>query len=209
LSGSGDCMCYAVDCGQSEVVLIDCGVDAKGKILANITAVGMDTANLKHIFLTHTHIDHTGAAAAFQEEFPDATFYAHELEVPAIEGAPGTAKLTAASWYGIEYIPIKIQHIIQGEAEDILIGDLEFHCVHIPGHTVGSMAIYVDVEGQRVLFGQDVHGPVMAEFGSNPRDYQASLRKLLALDADILCEGHHGIMVGKSEVQAFIKDYLR
>jgi glyoxylase-like metal-dependent hydrolase (beta-lactamase superfamily II) len=209
LSGSGDCMCYAVDCRYDQIALIDCGVDAKPKILANMTTAGLDVTNLKHIFLTHVHIDHTGAAASFQEEFPEAIFYAHELEVPAIEGAPGTAKLTAASWYGVNYIPVQIQHVIQGEEETMPIGDLEFHCIHIPGHTVGSMAIYIDVEDQRVLFGQDVHGPIMPEFGSNMQDYQASLRKLLALDADILCEGHHGIMVSKREVQSFIKDFVR
>lgn len=208
LSGSGDCLCYAIDCGQSEVALIDCGVESKGKILANIAAAGMDPANLHHVFLTHVHIDHTGAAAAFQEEFPNAIFYAHELEVPALEGAPGTARLTAASWYGVDYVPVTIGHPIHGETETIPIGDIKFHCLHIPGHTIGSMAIYCDVNGIRVLFGQDVHGPILPEFGSDPRKYEDSLRKMLALQADILCEGHHGIMQGKQEVQAFIEGFL-
>ena len=208
LSGGGDCLCYAVDCGKREVALIDCGVKSKAQILENIRAAGMDPEKLGHIFLTHVHIDHTGAAASFQEEFPNAIFYAHEREVPALEGAPGTSRLTAASWYGVEYVPVTIQHIIKGEEEVIPIGNLGLHCVHIPGHTLGSMAIYSDVESKRVLFGQDVHGPIMPEFGSDQSQYEESLRKMIALDADILCEGHYGIIIGKKRVREFIESFL-
>ncbi len=208
LSGGGDCLCYAVDCGHGEVVLINCGVRSKDQILENIRDAGMNPDKLGHIFLTHVHIDHTGAAAAFQEEFPNAIFYAHEKEVPALEGAPGTARMTAASWYGVEYIPVTIQHQIKGDEEVIQIGSVAFHCIFIPGHTPGSMAIYCDIEGKRVLFGQDVHGPIMAAFGSDQRQYEASLHKMIALDADILCEGHSGIMHGKKRVRDFIESFL-
>ncbi|OLS13116.1 MAG: Zn-dependent hydrolase [Promethearchaeota archaeon CR_4] len=208
LSGGSDCLCYAVDCGQGEIALIDCGVRSKNRILENIQEAGMDYKKIGHIFITHIHIDHTGAAHSFQEEFPKAIFYAHEQEVPALEGDPGTSKLTAASWYGVEYLPIRIQHKIKGKEEVITIGNLKFHCVHIPGHTTGSMALYCDVDGKRVLFGQDVHGPIMPEFGSNPHDYEESLHKMMTFDADILCEGHYGIMVGKTRVKDFIESFL-
>jgi hypothetical protein len=36
----------------------------------------------------------------------------------------------------------------------------------------------------------------------------ASLRKLLALEADILCEGHFGVFVGRAAVAAFIERFV-
>jgi hypothetical protein len=59
-----------------------------------------------------------------------------------------------------------------------------------------------------VLFGQDVHGPLDASFLSNRQDFKRSLRFLIGLDADILCEGHFGIYRGKLEVRQFIQTYL-
>jgi hypothetical protein len=35
------------------------------------------------------------------------------------------------------------------------------------------------------------------------------MRKLLALDADILCEGHFGIFTSKEKVKEYIMSYLR
>ncbi|HRL78677.1 MAG TPA: MBL fold metallo-hydrolase, partial [Candidatus Accumulibacter phosphatis] len=90
----------------------------------------------------------------------------------------------------------------------ILLAGRELEVIHIPGHSPGSVAFVVNSDGHRVVFAQDVHGPIHAALRSNVRDYRASLQKLLALDADILCEGHHGIFVGKARVAAFIKRFI-
>ena len=39
-------------------------------------------------------------------------------------------------------------------------------------------------------------------------DYRRSLELLLALQADVLCEGHYGIYRGKPAVAAFIRQFL-
>ncbi len=52
-----------------------------------------------------------------------------------------------------------------------------------------------------------MHGPIIPGV-SNFEDYQKSLRKLLDLNADILCEGHFGIFHPASEVQRYIKQYI-
>jgi glyoxylase-like metal-dependent hydrolase (beta-lactamase superfamily II) len=61
----------------------------------------------------------------------------------------------------------------------------------------------------KVLFGQDIHGPFYASFGSDLDAWGTSMRKLLELEADILCEGHFGIIRPASEVRAYIEDYMR
>lgn len=66
----------------------------------------------------------------------------------------------------------------------------------------------MESDGLKVLFGQDVHGPLHPELRSNLGDYRNSFQFLISLEADILCEGHFGIFRGKDEVRRFISLYL-
>lgn len=60
----------------------------------------------------------------------------------------------------------------------------------------------------RVLFAQDVHGPLHPMLLSSREDYLHSLEHLISLEADILCEGHFGIYKGKERVKEFIESFL-
>jgi hypothetical protein len=40
-------------------------------------------------------------------------------------------------------------------------------------------------------------------------DWRESMKKLLTLEADILCEGHFGVFQPAAEVQRFIEGYLK
>jgi len=80
--------------------------------------------------------------------------------------------------------------------------------IHTPGHSPGSMVYFVESAGQRVLFGQDVHGPLNPSLLSNREDYLRSLDFLLSQDADILCEGHYGIFRSRKEVTKFIRQFI-
>ena len=70
------------------------------------------------------------------------------------------------------------------------------------------MVYLVESEGLKVLFGQDVHGPIHHDLKSNTEDYQRSLKLMLSLDADILCEGHYGVYRGRDQVADFIKQFI-
>jgi glyoxylase-like metal-dependent hydrolase (beta-lactamase superfamily II) len=64
------------------------------------------------------------------------------------------------------------------------------------------------MDSNRVLFGQDVHGPLDASFLSNREDYIRSLKFMMGLNADVLCEGHFGIYRGKEKINRFIESFL-
>jgi glyoxylase-like metal-dependent hydrolase (beta-lactamase superfamily II) len=66
----------------------------------------------------------------------------------------------------------------------------------------------MDRDGQRILFGQDVHGPIHPVLESNREQYRQSLQKLIDLKADVLCEGHFGVYRPREEVEKYIKSYL-
>jgi glyoxylase-like metal-dependent hydrolase (beta-lactamase superfamily II) len=63
--------------------------------------------------------------------------------------------------------------------------------------------------GLKIVFAQDVHGPLHRSLLSNAADYQASLKRLIDLDADILCEGHYGIYHGRQEIVRFVSSFMR
>ncbi|MFX1337086.1 MAG: MBL fold metallo-hydrolase, partial [Promethearchaeota archaeon] len=83
----------------------------------------------------------------------------------------------------------------------------DFQCIHTPGHTPGSIVVLIEINDTKVLFGQDLHGPIIPGV-SNFNDYQNSLRKVLDLKADILCEGHFGIFQPAERVERYIRGYM-
>jgi hypothetical protein len=70
------------------------------------------------------------------------------------------------------------------------------------------MVYLTESEGMKILFAQDVHGPINPDLKSNAEDYHRSLELILSLEADILCEGHYGVYRGKEEVPGFIKWFI-
>lgn len=202
--GDSECSVYMVDT-QSErgFVLIDAGMNLN--MIKQISSHGMPFENIRHCILTHCHIDHIGACAELQKALPEIKFYAHESDAVPIE-EPGHDGRTAASWYGVVYKPVKLHRKFE-EDTTLTLGNYDFRCIHTPGHTPGSISIIVESEGKKVLFGQDLHGPFNHSFLSDLHDYQASMQKLLDLDADILCEGHFGIFQPANQVRNYIETY--
>ncbi len=82
----------------------------------------------------------------------------------------------------------------------------------LPSHTWSYPWINLHLFGsgwEENPFAQDLHGPLLPEFGSNLEDYGRSTKKLLELNADILCEGHFGTYKTKKEVRNYILSYRR
>jgi glyoxylase-like metal-dependent hydrolase (beta-lactamase superfamily II) len=205
LSSPEDAFVYLVDAG-SELVLIDAGVGyGMSRIEENIRSLGRQPAEVQHIIATHCHIDHIGGLYAWKESY-GPNVIAHELDRAGIEGE--NDGLTAASMYGVAYRPVKVDMLLKGEAEKLMLGDLQLNFLHTPGHTPGSICVYIDTNDGKVLFGQDIHGPFSPAWGSDLGQWRLSMQKLLDLKADVLCEGHAGVFRGE-KVGRYIEGYLR
>ena len=199
-SHSSDCSVYLI--GGEKLVLIDSGAgESFDRIAGNIRSLGFDPEKIVAVIATHAHLDHIGALYQFRERF-GARVIAHELEVNAIE----TGRGTGAEYYGMVYHPCKVDVKLNKEEEILSYGEYDFNVIHIPGHTPGGIAVYVDM-GKRLLFGQDIHGPYFLR-GSDATQAKLSLQKLIDLEADILCEGHFGIYQPAGEVKRYIEGYL-
>jgi glyoxylase-like metal-dependent hydrolase (beta-lactamase superfamily II) len=190
-----------------ELILIDTGAGwSMNKIINNIKKLGFDCRDLSKILLTHCHIDHIGGVPELKKRFR-SKIYIHKLDAPPLEN--GDPVLTAATWYQTSFPPTPVDVKFNLPEEVLKIGEQKIVCLHTPGHTPGSIGIYLDKDGKRILFGQDLHGPILEEFGSSLQDYGRSTKKLLDLDADILCEGHFGIYKTKKDVKDYILTYRR
>ncbi len=204
--GDSGCSVFLVNTHSEDgLVLIDCGMNLE--MIKKISKLNLNPKNIKHCILTHFHIDHTGACFELKDFNKQVKFYAHDLDADPIEES-GHDEKTAASWYGIDYKPVKLEKRFKGDLEVLQLGYYEFLCVHTPGHTPGSISVLIEIDNARILFGQDIHGPFYESFGSDLEDYQKSMQKLLDLKADILCEGHFGVIKPASEVERYIKNYM-
>ncbi len=210
VGGSGftapeDAAIYLIQFGE-KAALIDAGCGkAHDKLVNNICAVLPSTIEIEYLLLTHCHYDHSGGAAAVKEEY-NCRIIAHYLDAVYLE--KGDNDVTAASWYGTRLDPLPVDYKIRRTKETINIGSGEVIAHHCPGHSPGSLAFVADLNSTRVLFGQDVHGPLDPSLLSDRKDYIKSLKFMLELKADILCEGHFGVYQGKEEIERFIRSFL-
>jgi glyoxylase-like metal-dependent hydrolase (beta-lactamase superfamily II) len=204
ISDPKDCSVYLIDLGELILVDTGAGTGAEG-IIGNIISLGLDPGRITTVILTHCHIDHVGGAHVFKGRY-GSRIVMHELDAAAVER--GDNRMTAAYWYGVDFAPLGVDVKLAGEENRLHFSGNEVVCLHTPGHTPGSISAYVDIGGERVLFGQDIHGPFLAEFGANISHWQKSMETLLSLKADILCEGHFGIYRPNEKVTEYIERYL-
>ncbi len=206
LTASGDAAIYLI-AFDSSAALIDAGC-GKGhkRLVQNISQCLPSGAKIEYLFLSHCHYDHVGGAAAIRKNF-GCTIAAHELDAEYLES--GDSRVTAAQWYNSYLEPLIIDHKIQSSEELFKLGSGSITAFHCPGHSPGSIVLMSEINRKKILFGQDIHGPLHDDLLSNREDYIKSLDFLLSIEADILCEGHFGVYRGKAAVRDFIKSFLR
>ena len=200
-----DAAVYLARFGE-KAVLIDAGCgNAQDALFENISEVLPPDVAIEYLLLTHCHYDHTGGAEAVRNRY-GCRIAVHELDAAFLEN--GDSTVTAANWYGARMNPLKIDHKIKAKEETFRVGEGKLTAYHCPGHSPGSVVYFAQIDSNRVLFGQDVHGPLEASFLSNREKYIRSLKFMMGLNADVLCEGHFGVYQGNDRVSRFIQSYL-
>jgi glyoxylase-like metal-dependent hydrolase (beta-lactamase superfamily II) len=204
LTHPSDAGVYLVRFGD-KAALIDAGTGrAHPQLIRNIAECLESNAQLEYLLLTHCHFDHAGGARAVRDEY-GCRIVAHELDAIYLES--GDNRVTGAAWYGARLEPFAVDIRLQGQETTLSIGSGTVTAIHCPGHSPGSVAYTTNIDGQLILFGQDIHGPIHSELLSDESQYLDSLGRLLDLQADLLLEGHFGVIETKKEVQAFIEEW--
>jgi glyoxylase-like metal-dependent hydrolase (beta-lactamase superfamily II) len=203
LTDPSDAAIYLVRFGD-KAALIDAGSGRDHpRLIKNIAECLESSVQLEYLLLTHCHFDHAGGAQAVRDEY-GCRIVAHELDAIYLES--GDNRVTGATRHGAFLEPFAVDIRLQGQESTLAIGSGSVTAIHCPGHSPGSVVYTANMDGQLVLFGQDVHGPIHSEFLSDEKQYLDSLTRLLNLEADLLLEGHFGIIESKQEVRAFIEN---
>jgi glyoxylase-like metal-dependent hydrolase (beta-lactamase superfamily II) len=201
-----DCCVYLIDTkGDEGLVLIDAGINFEP--IQALEEEGFKLSDIKHCLITHGHLDHFGACHKLKEFNEDVKFYAHELDAEKIE-KKSTGPYPNPFYETYQYESVKVFKKFSAEDEVLEFGDIEVKCIHIPGHSPGSMAYLVEKEGKKILFGGDLAGIAINIRDGNIDQYLNSLPKLLNLNIDFLCEGHEHVIQPAEKVLKFINAYM-
>ncbi len=163
---------------------------------------GYQPGDIKHVFLTHIHFDHAGAAWALAKE--GATIYVHPFgkkHLHSPEKLWNSAKMIYQDkmeflWGRIEGIAEEKLHTVE-QGEKFKIGGIEIIGWHTPGHAVhhiawqlGENLICGDVAGVRIQDGIVV--PPCPPPDIHVEDWRASLALIRGLNIKTLYLTHYG-----------------
>jgi glyoxylase-like metal-dependent hydrolase (beta-lactamase superfamily II) len=177
---------------RKNVVVIDPGPNDSGHVASLLEAIG--GRNVTHILVTHTHRDHSPAAAPLKQATGAQTYafgpharYQDDVE----EGGDR------------EFVP----DIAVKDGDVIAGAGCTFRCVFTPGHTSNHMCFALEEENA-LFTGDHVMGwstTVVAPPDGDMGDYMRSLEKLIARRDEILYPTHGSPIVRPGP---FLRAYL-
>ena len=192
----GHVYAFAVRAG-SNVVLFDSGPDPSGAGLdALLKAVSAERKDVRDVFLTHCHGDHTAGAPLFDQ----ARIWMGEADVPMCAGTvpPETIVQKFMAW--VNSPPqVAASHTL-GTDESVDIGNHQLvHAIPMPGHTPGSYAYLYDgvlFLGDAVSVDKGALTTVPGLFNPHPEAALKAVRDLKetlgATPVDRVCAAHGG-----------------
>ncbi len=186
-------------------VMVDCGPGATiEKLYTGIKKLGFEPRDIKHLLLTHIHLDHAGAAGRLAREL-GLQVYVHKngaghLLRPErlIESATRIyGSMMDVLWGQFEAVPENQLTILEG-GETLNISGLEFQALYTPGHAIHHLAYFVDdtilsgdVGGVRLQGSSHVVAPTPAP-DIDLNVWRDSINTLRKLNAKRILVAHYG-----------------
>jgi glyoxylase-like metal-dependent hydrolase (beta-lactamase superfamily II) len=217
--------------GREEGAIIEGGIRALGPLLfGQLDQLGAGPEFVRQLVITHAHPDHVMAVPLLRERFPAMRVLAAPAAAAALasektlaffnqidaalaaalcrSGAVGEADLPPPQ----SAAPILVDRIVQ-EGDLIEVEDIAFSVLATPGHSDCSISLHDARRGVLVI--SDASGYYMPQrdawwpnYFSDYAAYLASLERLQALDAEVLCLSHNGVISGRDQVRAYFHGAL-
>jgi glyoxylase-like metal-dependent hydrolase (beta-lactamase superfamily II) len=172
------------------------------RLREGLEALGYQPEDIKHVFLTHIHLDHAGAAWRFAQQgakvYVHPKGYRHLVDPSKLMGSAKRIyqDLMDSLWGGMEAIPE--DRLVQMEHGAVVkVGDTDFTAWYTPGHAVHHIAWEVD----EALFSGDVGGVKIKDGPVIPpcpppdihvEDWQDSIRLIKGLGIQRMFLTHYG-----------------
>jgi len=160
------------------LVLIDATyADTADAVLNSVRMLGFDPANIKYIFITHSHTDHLGGAAKIKQ----------------VSGAP--VGMSAEDW-AVTNRPAIEKELVLKDGQTIKVGDTAFEFYVTPGHTPGATSIAFQVRDRGKVYRALTPGGLGMQFGpAETPTFLKSMERLKQLGPwDVMLSNHPWLM---------------
>ena len=175
---------------RGEAVLIDASCDTEAECAEVMGVIEEHGLDLRHLLLTHAHVDHIFGCRFFEEQFGQR-FKAHEAAVPFIERAD-----EQATAFGVEVEPPSVPTTLLAEGDTISFGDVTLEILHTPGHSPDSIS-FVHRPSRQAVTGDVLFQNSIGRTQGLPETSRTQLlnsitEKLLPLGDDFAIYSGHG-----------------
>jgi len=182
------------------------------QLTTEINKLGYEVKDIKHVFLTHIHFDHAGAAWAFAEQgakiyvHPKGYKHMHDPSKLVSSAKRIYQEMMEPLWGTLK--PIDESNLIEMEDHQVVsVNDAKFTAHFTPGHAVHHIAWQLndktifcgDVAGVKIKDGLVV--PPCPPPDINVEDWMASIEKIRSLNMEEIYLTHFGKVTG-------VKDHL-
>ena len=207
--------------GDRQWILIDAGVPGTTGLITGAAEERFGpNSRPAAIIMTHGHFDHVGALEDLAERW-DAPIYAHELELPYLNGSASYPPPDPTVGGGLMALlsplyprgPVNVSQWLQTLPSDGSVpGMTGWSWVHTPGHTPGHVSLWREAD-RALIVGDafittaqesayavvtqrpEMHGPPMY-YTQNWQQARTSVERLAALEPELAVTGHGPAMRG-------------
>jgi glyoxylase-like metal-dependent hydrolase (beta-lactamase superfamily II) len=186
--GMLQCNCSVFGDEQTRQALVVDPGDDIGQVLAIVQKHGL---TVKAIVITHAHIDHIGGAQKMKLATGAPVYMnLNDTELQKMLGVQ-------AGWLGMREPEAVTIDVAANDGDKLVMGVTEFHVLHTPGHTQGSISLWIPSAGKLVagdtLF-RDSIGRTDLPGGDGRQILRSIHEKLLVLpDETEVVPGHGGL----------------
>jgi hydroxyacylglutathione hydrolase len=186
--GPLQCNCSIIgDESSREAMVIDPGDDI-GEILSIVQKHGL---TVKQIVITHAHIDHVGGAMKLKAK-TGAPILLNQSDYALLKMLD-----VQASWLGmVPPGPVQVDDNLK-DGSNLRLGPLDATVLHTPGHTEGSVCLYLPAE-QKLIAGDTLFagsiGRTDLPGGSFDKIISSLHSRVLALPDDTIVVPGHGAL---------------
>lgn len=154
---------YLLETGEG-LALIEVGPSTTlDALVAGVETLGRDLEDIRHLVVTHIHLDHSGGAGSLMQRLPEARLFVHEVGAPHVID-PTNLVRSATRIYGDqmeplwgEVIPVPAERVVAvSGGGTVEIGGRTLTAIYTPGHASHHLAFHD--EQHDMTFAGDVAG---------------------------------------------------
>lgn len=177
-----------------QIALIDSSIKGNSDYLKNsLDGIGLKPADINIVLHTHGHADHFGASGLFKK----ASYWMHEFDAKYVNFKDRI--FTQSARLNNDFFP-KISSFYK-ESQLFRFNPFNLEAIFTPGHTSGSVC-FLERDKKLIFSGDTLFHDAVGRCdlpSGNRYDLVSSLKKIHALDFNILLPGHGSISKGKQK----------